>query len=194
MIEPGDEHWLSQLGRDNLKPLHCLREQTVFHQGEAPAGVWFVQQGEVLMERISEQGRCIPIHRARAGNTFAEASVFVDAMHCRAVALSDACLLLAPTALIQAALSDSPDFARAFCQGLAVDVRLARARIEVLNRPTAQERVLLEFEQNGQAGRAIVALAADIGLSAEATSRALRELCDAGRLRRVGRGSYCLPS
>lgn len=192
MMEMDARHWLTLLPADCLQERVLARDECLFSAGDRPAGVYWLQTGEVLLERHSVDGDHAPIHRAQAGSSFAEASLFADAMHCRAVAVRPSQLYLAPRESVLAELACCGDFARAFCRALAVDVRVARERIALLNFPSARDRVLAEFVARGQAGRSVTALAADVGLTPEAASRAIRQLCDEALLCRVGRGSYRL--
>lgn len=183
------ENWLDFLPPKAVREITLAPAQVLFKEGDTPRGVYCVEQGEILLERFSSNGEAIPIHRAQANTSFAEASLFADTLHCRAIATQPSVVRLVPRALLLDLLGSNAGFACAFCACLANDVRLARSRAALLSIRGAQERVLMAFTA-GQGDRSIAALAADIALTPEATSRAIRQLCAQGELRQIGRGRY----
>lgn len=66
------------------------RGEALFRQGDAKTGVFEVTLGRLRLERRTFDGRLVVLHTARAGELFAEASLFADAYHCDAVAITDA--------------------------------------------------------------------------------------------------------
>ena len=83
-------------------------------------------------------------------------------------------------------------FCEDFTRLLAVQVQHYRALIEILAIRSAKERVIAAV-QAGYLEATIPAFASRINLTQEACYRALRKLCDDGRLVRIGRGRYVLP-
>ena len=82
-------------------------------------------------------------------------------------------------------------FSEGFTRLLAVQVQKYRAHIELLAIPSAKERMLAAV-QAGYFDGTVIELATRINLSHEACYRALRGLCDDGRMVQAGRGKYAL--
>lgn len=181
-------------------PLHCLptfaqkelkvgKDEAIFHQGRATGGIFYVVRGRVELRRHTESGVHIVIHRADAGETFAEASLFSDAYHCDAVALEDTVVIrLAKKAVLEQFLGD-PEFARALAGQFAGQVQFYRRRIELLAIHSAEDRILSALVDRPMTGN-IISFASEIGLTHEATYRALAKLVRKGKLIKVGRGKY----
>ena len=74
----------------------------------------------------------------------------------------------------------------------AHQVQTYRRRLEILAIRSAEQRVL-EAVWDGMMKNDITSFAATIGLTREATYRALAALARSGRLRKTARGTYCLP-
>jgi CRP-like cAMP-binding protein len=56
---------------------HVLaRGDLLFQQGDRAAAVYFVEKGCLRLERRTFDGRVVTLHTARAGELFAEASLF----------------------------------------------------------------------------------------------------------------------
>ena len=88
-------------------------------------------------------------------------------------------------------MQSNPAFSEGFTRLLAVQVQQYRAHIELLAIPSAKERILAAV-QAGYLDATVTELATRINLSHEACYRALRELCDDGRVVQTGRGQYSL--
>jgi hypothetical protein len=86
-------------------------------------------------------------------------------------------------------MQSNPVFSEGFTKLLAVQVQQYRAHIELLAIPSAKERMLAAVYA-GYFDTTVTELATRINLSHEACYRALRGLCDDGRMIRVGRGEY----
>jgi len=174
-------------------PSRALRaREALFRQGDRARGPWFVHTGELALERHEPGGRRLLLHRARAGSVIAEASLFADRYHCDAIARRDAeVTLLEREALLERFGTDA-DFARALAESFAREIQRLRRRIELVGIPGAEARVLEAVRDGLLADTDVRGLADLIGLSAEATSRALGALARRGVLVQEGRGRYRL--
>ena len=74
---------------------------------------------------------------------------------------------------------------------LAVQVQHYRAHIELLSIQSAKDRILAAV-QAGYLDATVIELATRINLTHETCYRALRALCEDGRLVRTSRGQYTL--
>ena len=64
---------------------HLARNETLFRVGDPTIGLVLVCSGRLELVRTSPEGRRSVLHRADAGATFAEASLFEERHHCDAV-------------------------------------------------------------------------------------------------------------
>ena len=91
--------------------------------------------------------------------------------------------------VIVSTMQCDPAFSEGFTKLLAVQVQQYRAHIELLVILSAKDR-LLAAVQAGYFDVTVTELATRINLTHEACYRALRGLCDDGRMIKVGRGRY----
>jgi len=169
----------------------AARGQKLFHQSDRSRGPLFVQEGCVEMIRHSASGHKIVLHRAIAGDTLAEASLFSPRYHCDCVASADSIVIRLDKTQILARLARDPGFAQALLRRLAAQVQGYRRHIELLAIRSARDRVHVALAEIGQQG-SVIAFAATLGLTHEATYRALSQLVRMGLAQRIGRGRYCL--
>jgi len=164
----------------------------LFRLGDRALGPWFVHAGELALERHEPGGRRLLLHRARAGSVIAEASLFADHYHCDAIARQDAeVTLLERKSLLERFGTDSA-FARALSESFAREIQRLRRQVELVGIPGAEDRVLEAVRDGLLIDTDVRGLADLIGLSAEATSRALGALARRGELVQEGRGRYRL--
>jgi CRP/FNR family transcriptional regulator, dissimilatory nitrate respiration regulator len=165
------------------------RGARVFAQDDVARGPCWVRSGQVDLLRHTEAGAQVLLHRATTGETLAEASLFSTTYHCDAVAVSDSEVAVLDKATIVSLVRADPGFALDLMARLARQVQGYRRRLEILAIRSARERVLAALADQGQGGTAM-AFAARIGLTHEATYRALSQLVAEGRVARIGRGQY----
>lgn len=167
------------------------RGELLFRAGDPALGLVVVAQGELELARTSAEGRRTVLHRAGPGDTFAEASLFEPHHHCDALATAPALVGVHPAAALRRAAAADPELAWRVAAHLAKALVAARARAERLALPRAADRLLdalhaLPPESDGtrRLGRSWKALASELGLSHEATYRALARLERSGLLQR----------
>ncbi|MEL7279338.1 MAG: Crp/Fnr family transcriptional regulator [Pseudomonadota bacterium] len=168
--------------------------EAVFRQGDRAEGMFFVLSGEIELRRHTSAGTEVVLHRASTGETFAEASLFAEKYHCDAVASSDSKLVRFDRKAVLRKMENDSTFAMEIAARFAKDVQAGRRQVELLNVRSARERVHIALSDGWLTG-SVVAFARRIGLTQEATYRALAELVDAGSVRKAGRGRYepCSP-
>lgn len=175
------------------------RGETLFRVGDPALGLVLVRQGSLELRRLSPEGRVLVLHRAGAGDTFAEASLFEPRHHCDAVAAAPSLVTVHPASSLRRAAERDPALAWRIAGHLSARLVAERARAERLALPRAADRILdavaaLPAEAGGlrRLGQTWKALAAELGLSHEAAYRALARLERAGLLRREGRDAVRL--
>jgi CRP-like cAMP-binding protein len=174
--------------------------EALFRVGDPAIGLVVVQAGMLELLRISPEGRRLLLHRAGQGETFAEASLFEGRHHCDAVAAAPSVVTVHGAADLRRAAAADPELGWRLAAHLAGRLVAARARAERLALPHAADRLLdalhaLPAEPDGsrRLGASWKSLAAELGLSHEATYRALARLERRGALRREGRDRVRLP-
>jgi CRP-like cAMP-binding protein len=182
-------------GRDR----RLARGEVLFRVGDTSLGLVLVREGALELVRTSPEGRRLVLHRAGPADTFAEASLFESHHHCDAVAAAPSLVTIHPAAELRRAAEADPGLGWRIAAHLAARLVAERARAERLALPHAADRLLdvlhaLPPEPDGtrRLGRSWKSLAAELGLSHEATYRALARLERAGLLRREGRDRLLL--
>jgi len=172
---------------------HIKRSSTLFRQGDVAADVFVVELGRVHLARVLADGTRLILHVAKAGDSFAEASLSADHYHCDAIAETDAVVLTLPKADLLSALAAAPAECLALALALADQVRDLRAKLELRNIRSATARVLawLRLHASGSPPsvsmhRSWTQVAEELGLTREAMYRALAEL---ERQKWINRGS-----
>ncbi len=173
-----------------LRPVSGAIGDVVFHQGDPTHGLYVVQTGRVHLERVGRNGERFIIHRAQAGTSFAEASVFSEVYHCDAVCVEAGALTRIDKAAVLAAFAD-PAFARAYGRQAAQQIQAQRQMLEIVGIRRAEDRVMAGLVA-GLLDGSVVEFAARLQLSHEATYRALRKLVQDGRVTNPARGIYHL--
>jgi len=165
----------------------------LFHQGDPATAVFAIAAGIMRLERHTADGHTIVIHRARAGESLAEAALYADGYHCHAVAETPARVIVYPKDVMLTLLQTDAAIADSVTAALARHVQGLRTRLELRNLRPAKTRVLAYLELladddgNIEADRPLKALASEIGLTHEAFYRALAALAKSGDIVRDGR-------
>lgn len=182
--------------------LHRLCEQRrhersarLFETGLRPASMYYVSDGEVVLQRIGEDGELVILQRTRHGFV-GEASLQSDRYHCDAIVVTDATVTRIPRqALLEALTSDSA-FALRWVGMLNKEVRRLRQQCQRLSLNTVEARLLHLIRTEGDAaglatGSGLKSLAREIGVTHEALYRCVAGLEKRGLLMRAD-GRLCL--
>ncbi|MEP5155648.1 Crp/Fnr family transcriptional regulator [Planktotalea sp.] len=163
----------------------------LFRQDAPTTGLYRVQRGCVTLSRTTLAGDTLTLHRATEGDLFAEASVFSDRYHCDAICTAAGEVQHIAKDAILNQLSHDQNFALSFSSVLARQVQSYRFLLEITAIKSAEDRVLAAVSAGYLSGT-VTEFATRIHLTQEACYRALRALCNQGRLRQTGRGQYVL--
>ena len=172
----------------------------LFSQGDRAFGIFQVASGRIRLQRITPDGSTVTIHLVRAGEMFAEASLFSEHYHCDAVAEIESDILVYPKAEITSRLRAEPEALWQFARELAGRLQGMRTRYEIKQIRSAPERVLQWLRmRSGKDGVFHIPgtskdIASEVGLTHEAFYRALAALekqgsiaRSAGAIRLIGR-------
>ncbi len=162
-----------------------------FRQDDTARGPYYVASGEIELIRHTQSGNLVILHRAQAGETFSEPCLFSDTYHCDCKVLADCQLIRIDKAALLAQLQSDSDFAMQLLGHFAGQVQSYRRHQELLAIRGATDRVLAALSVTGQCG-SVMAFAASIGLTHEATYRALSSLTKSGEVEKIARGQYQL--
>ena len=182
--EPFDQIELTQ-----TKRIPIGSGETLFLQGDATRGLFYLRLGAIDLRRESSIGQSTVIHRAYAGDMFAEASLFTSKYHCTATASKDSEVIECRRDAVMTLLNNDPDFTRNVVSTFATQIQVSRSRIELLSIRSADERVLTAIN-SGLLGSDIVELADLLGLAHETVYRAMKRLSDKGLIIKNARGKY----
>lgn len=180
-----------QLPSSATKKYELEKNHTLFRQGEQVSNMFYVAMGEVTLSRYGLAGNEVIIHSAQAKETFAEAALFSDVYHCDAVVTKDSQLWSINKAATLAFANDNPSFAMDLMERFAKQIQQLRSQKEILAIRSATERVYMALSQ-GLLNTSIKQFANSIGLTHEATYRALAELVRDNKAIKLGRGNYQL--
>lgn len=176
--------------------LHGLCEQRryergtlLFETGRRPGSMHFVSDGEVILQRIGEDGEVMVLQRTRHGFV-AEASLQSDRYHCDAVVVADANVARIPRQALLAALTSDAAFALRWIGMLNKEVRRLRQQCERLSLNTVEARLLHLIRTEGDAsglpiGSGLKTLAPEIGVTHEALYRCVAGLEKRGVMTRT---------
>jgi len=118
----------------------------LFHQGDPATAVFAIAAGIMRLERHTADGHTIVIHRARAGESLAEAALYADGYHCHAVAETPARVIVYPKDVMLTLLQTDAAIADSVTAALARHVQGLRTRLELRNLRPAKTRVLAYLE------------------------------------------------
>lgn len=175
------------------KSCELKKKDEIFYQGEHVSHLFYLVSGEVTLSRYGLAGNEVIIHQARPRETFAEAALFSEVYHCDAIATQDTLLWKINKATTLAFAKENPVFAMALTARFARQIQQFRSQKELLAVRSAMERVYLALNQ-GLLNSNIKQFANAIGLTHEATYRALAALVKENRVVKNGRGSYSVLS
>lgn len=171
------------------EPLALAKGQVLFDQGAVPAGLYYVVQGEVVLERTGIQGQTVVLQRVRSGFA-AEASLWAARYHCTGRTTLPGSAIRLPLVPLRTALAEDSAFAGRWIGMLNGEVRRLRAQTErlALKGVTARLLHLIETEGSGGAldiGSGLKSLASQLCVTHEALYRTVARLEQAGTVCRV---------
>jgi CRP-like cAMP-binding protein len=164
------------------------RGHHLFLSGQRPAAMHYLEEGEIVLQRVSEAGDPLVLRRLRCG-FIAEASLQASSYHCDAIATAPSCVASVPVDALAQALRTDPAFAMRWIGMLSGEVRRLRTQCERLSLKGVTERLMHLVDTEGDEGRLAVpaglkSLASELGVTHEALYRTLARLEREGRLRR----------
>jgi CRP-like cAMP-binding protein len=164
------------------------RGERLFALGQVPRHMYFVAQGEVVLERPGAQGETVVLQRTRRGFV-GEASLQSARYHCDARAVAASVVTRVPVRDIRAALEQDPAFAMRWVGMLNHELRRLRMQCERLSLRRLPDRLLHLIETEGRDGRyplgaGLKSLAGELGVTHEALYRCVAELGRQGLLQR----------
>lgn len=186
-------HPFDRLDRQDQLHQTLMSGETLFFQDGETAGLFFLVSGSIDLKRTTSTGHSILIHRARAGDTFAEASLFAKHYHCTAVCIDKTHVVEFRRSTIITLLDSDLEFSRAMASRFAVQIQQSRRRVELLSIRASEERIL-EALADGLLTDDISSFADLIGLAPETVYRTLTKLSRSGRIMKTARGRYQLLS
>lgn len=160
--------------------VELCKGERLFLQRQRPRHMYFVVGGEIVLERMGEQGHALVLQRVRQG-FLAEASLQSGSYHCDAVVIAPGQAVVLPIEPLKAALAADSEFALRWIGMLNAEVRRLRAQCERMSLKGVNERLLHMIETEGVDGRlraasGLKSLATELAVSHEALYRALSGL------------------
>jgi CRP/FNR family transcriptional regulator, dissimilatory nitrate respiration regulator len=155
--------------------------------------VFKIVRGRLRMVRHLASGERVTIHTGRAGELFAEGSLFSEVYQCDAIAAEYTRVRACGKAEMLAAIGESPETMLALLEQVTRRLHYARAMHELRNVRSAADRVLQHLHLSASKDdtivfdRPFIEVAEDLGLTHEAYYRALAALARAGTIKRAGR-------
>lgn len=157
--------------------IELSKGERLFVQRQRPRHMYFVIDGEIVLERIGERGDPIVLQRIRQGFV-AEASLQSGCYHCDAVVTAACRAVAVPIETLKMALASDCAFALRWIAMLNAEVHRLRAQCERLSFKGVGERLLHMIESEGVDGRlriptGLKSLATELAVSHEALYRCL---------------------
>jgi len=180
---------LHQLGNNDRIRRTLEQGETLFVQDCPTVGLYYLETGIIDLKRTTNSGHSVMIHRARSGDTFAEASLFSDHYHCTATASCESHVVECRRSALMDLLNTDIEFARTMTARFAVQIQESRRRVELLSIRAADERILAALS-DGLLVEDIATFADIIGLAPETVYRTLAQLTQSGRVVKSARGQY----
>ncbi len=178
-----------QLPNTAHRRIELVAKSALFHQGEPTRGVFFLMRGNLELRRVTENGDEIVLHKATAGSTFAEASLFAPTFHCNAMALVECSVMEIEKAAVLKLFATDTAFAMALTARFAGQVQSYRRRFEIMAIRSAEDRVYAALI-DGMLTGSVKTLASEIGFTHEVVYRALAKLVKSKRAEKTARGQY----
>lgn len=121
--------------------VHLSAGQVLFACGTPVENLYWILRGEVVALRRTPSGQDAVITRGRAGEFFAESSIYAPSYDCDAVARKPAVVLALPLRTLRQALAEDAHFADVFLRTVVLSLRRQCSRVERLRLRGASERI-----------------------------------------------------
>lgn len=180
-----------ELPNRSSKQVRLNAGEYLFYQGQETRAFYYVVVGAVSLLRHTEAGEKVTLFRAKKGDLVADASLFSKEYHCDCVSESESLLMSFSKSNVLQRIKNDPTFALVLIERLTRQVQIYRRQLELRAIKSAKKRVWAGI-CDGWLANEIVAFASSLGLSPEATYRALAELVREGKLRKNGHGLYTI--
>jgi len=174
------------------------RRAVLFRSGEAPAALHFVLSGRVRVARRVERGSSV-LHFEAAGGVLGEIPVFGGGAYPgTATAVEPVRCAVLGADVVDRLVAEEPEFARFALRRMAGRARVVLERLDELSEYTVTARAAAYLHARAEEdrspalhlGMSQASLADQLGTAREVLVRALRTLCEAGAIRRVGRSRF----
>lgn len=169
--------------------IELIKGSSLFKQHDKATGLFYLVTGAIVLNRSTEKGDSVVLHRAKAGDTFAEASLFSEAYHCTATATCDSQIIKCKRPAVLALFDTDTEFARALLARFAFQVQTSRRITELLSIKNATDRIMAALD-DGLLQDDISEFADTIGLAHATVYRGLSQLADNGKIQKTNRGTY----
>lgn len=168
----------------------CPAGTALFWTGDRPRWMFFVSEGEIVLERHAKDGRTVCLQRCRSGFV-GEASLTSGRYHCDGRAARPSRMTKVPIRALREALTRDGEFAERWIRMLSWEVRRLRLQNERMALPRVKDRPLHLLETEGDEGRyrltcSLKELARQLAVTHEALYRAIAHLVAQGRIDRRG--------
>jgi len=163
----------------------CIRAELkkgtlLFKTGKKPLSMFYVVNGEVTLERLSQQGDSVVLQRTRHGFV-SEASLQSSQYHCDGCVVADSEIVQIPLKSLAEALNNDSTFAARWISMLNSEVKRLRLQCERLSMKSVKDKVLHLINTEGKNGEykvtsGLKSLAGELGVTHEALYRTLASL------------------
>ena len=168
--------------------------EILFTQNDRAAAIFMLEVGSILLLNYIEDGGQVNQYTVKAGELFAELILFKDVYLCTAIATATSRVLVLPKQPFLDAIAQSPELTQTLMAHLAQRLHESKILLELRGMRSARKRVLHYLRLLIQADEKTIVLdrplkdiAADLGLTPEALSRALTQLQNGGEITRQQR-------
>jgi CRP/FNR family transcriptional regulator, dissimilatory nitrate respiration regulator len=160
--------------------LRCVKNERLFDQGQRPERMFYICDGEAVLQRVGLHGASLVLQRVRQG-FISEASLQSDSYHCEGVITASGDLVCIPISAIKQELLTNPEFAMRWVAMLNKELKRLRAQCERLSLKSVKDRLLHLIETEGENGKlalgsGLKSIAAELSVSHEALYRTVAEL------------------
>lgn len=166
--------------QEQCSALRLVKNERLFDQGQRPERMFYICNGEAVLQRMGLHGASLVLQRVRQG-FISEASLQSDSYHCESVMTASGDLVSIPISAIKHELITNPEFAMRWVAMLNKELKRLRAQCERLSLKSVKDRLLHLIETEGENGKlalgsGLKSIAAELSVSHEALYRTVAEL------------------